>query len=72
MFKVFCTFYRVTPYFFKIVFGLGSRNSSLDEDFMTCHCKFTTALDTIENKDIKTKSGFEEKASSETHLESFG
>ncbi|KAL2038549.1 hypothetical protein N7G274_008596 [Stereocaulon virgatum] len=41
MFKAICNFDRVTPRFLSIIFGLGRKTASFDENFMTCYRNFS-------------------------------
>ena len=40
MFKALCTFDQITPWFLNLIFGLGKKTKSFDEDYMACYQDF--------------------------------
>lgn len=72
MFKIICTFDRITPRFLSIIFGLGRKTASTDEHYMTCHHQLSLSTETKGREaDYKDECKSQER-SRQNQYESYG
>jgi hypothetical protein len=72
MFKAICTFDQITPRFLSIIFGLGRKIKSTDEDYMACYHQFSIGTET-EKVEVKYEDeGNDQSESRQAQAESYG
>ena len=72
IFKALCTFDQVIPQFLNLIFGLGRKTKSFDEDYMACYYQFSAGREVrsealAEKRDQDHSQGSDEKLQAKSY-----